>query len=73
MYHLTKPQKLVYDMEKFSGGTIAVICGSILFVGRKELEEMIIGGDGESKEEYVKSYRLSSYIFTGEEGKEKGK
>ena len=26
-------QKLIYDMEKFAGGTIAVICGSILVNG----------------------------------------
>lgn len=30
---LTKPQKLVYDMEQFAGGAIAVICGSMLMEG----------------------------------------
>jgi hypothetical protein len=34
---LTKPQKLIYDMEKFAGGTIAVICGSILVNGDEDL------------------------------------
>jgi len=33
MYELTKPQKLIYDMEKFVGGAVANICGSILFEG----------------------------------------
>ncbi len=27
---LTKPQRLIYDMEKFHGGSISVICGSIV-------------------------------------------
>ena len=27
---LSKPQKLIYDMEKFVGGSISVICGSML-------------------------------------------
>ena len=47
MYHkvgvymnLTKPQKLVYDMEKFAGGAIAVICGSMLIRGKKDLSEI---------------------------------
>ncbi len=35
---LTKPQKLVYDMEKFSGGSIATVCGSIVYNGQKEVE-----------------------------------
>ena len=30
MLHLSKPQKLIYDMEKYSGGAISVICGSML-------------------------------------------
>lgn len=34
---LTKPQKLIYDMEKFAGGTIAVICGRILVNGDEDL------------------------------------
>jgi len=34
---LTKPQKLIYDMEKFAGGTVAVICGSILVNGDEDL------------------------------------
>lgn len=38
--HLTKPQKLVYDMEKFAGGAISVICGSMLISGNKEVSVM---------------------------------
>ena len=30
-YPLTQSQKLIYDMEKFAGGSIANICGSMLF------------------------------------------
>ena len=40
MYKLTKPQKLIYDMEKFSGGTIAVICASIICTGNKDITEL---------------------------------
>ncbi len=38
--NLTKPQKLIYDMEKFAGGAIAVICGSMLVHGKKDLSEI---------------------------------
>lgn len=38
--NLTKPQKLIYDMEKFAGGAIAVICGSMLVNGKKDLSEI---------------------------------
>lgn len=38
--NLTKPQKLIYDMEKFAGGAIAVICGSMLVNGKKDLSEL---------------------------------
>ncbi len=38
--NLTKPQKLIYDMEKFAGGAIAVICGSMLVRGKKDLSEI---------------------------------
>ena len=37
---LTKPQKLIYDMEKYSGGAIAVICGSVLRKDRRDLTEL---------------------------------
>lgn len=37
---LTKPQKLIYDMEKYNGGTISIICGSMLVKGRKKLSEL---------------------------------
>lgn len=40
MYKLTKPQKLIYDMEKFSQGSIAVICGSVLRKGHRDLSEL---------------------------------
>ena len=33
MYALSKPQKSVYNMEKFTGGSVAVICSSILRIG----------------------------------------
>lgn len=38
--NLTKPQKLIYDMEKFAGGAISVICGSMLVKGKKDLSEI---------------------------------
>lgn len=34
MYPLTNPQKLIYNMEQYAGGSIAVICGSILIDGK---------------------------------------
>lgn len=37
---LTKPQKLIYDMERYAGGAIAVICGSMLIPGRKDLSKI---------------------------------
>ena len=38
--NLTKPQKLIYDMEKYAQGTISVICGSILSKGEWEVTEL---------------------------------
>ncbi len=38
--NLTKPQKLIYDMEKFAGGAISVICGSMLVNSTKDLYEI---------------------------------
>lgn len=38
--NLTKPQKLIYDMEKYAGGAISVICGGMLICGEKEISEM---------------------------------
>jgi len=35
--NLTKPQQLIYDMEKFSGGAIAMICGSMISDGEKDV------------------------------------
>ena len=37
---LTKPQQLIYDMEKFAGGSIATICGGVLFEGQRDLAEL---------------------------------
>ena len=36
--NLTKPQQLIYDMEKFSDGAIAMICGSMLSNGERDLD-----------------------------------
>ena len=38
--NLTKPQKLIYDMEKFAGGAIAVLCGCMLTNGKRNLSEL---------------------------------
>lgn len=38
--NITKPQKLIYDMEKYAGGAISVICGGMLIRGEKETAEM---------------------------------
>ena len=38
--NLTKPQKLIYDMERFAGGAIAVLCGSMLIDGEREVSEI---------------------------------
>ena len=38
--NLTKPQRLVYDMDKFSGGAISVICGSMLVCGKRDISEI---------------------------------
>lgn len=40
MYRLTKPQESVYNMEKFSKGSIAVICGSILVKGNQKISKL---------------------------------
>lgn len=40
---LTKPQKLIYDMERFAGGSINVICGCMLLPGAKPEAELIAG------------------------------
>lgn len=34
--NLTKPQKLIYEMEKFYGGAISVVAGSILIDGKTD-------------------------------------
>lgn len=38
--NLTKPQKMIYDMVKISGDTIAVNCSSMLITGKKCEEEL---------------------------------
>ncbi|MGN0468579.1 MAG: condensation domain-containing protein, partial [Acutalibacteraceae bacterium] len=38
--NLTKPQKLIYNMEKFTGGAVAVICGSMLLGTEKDSGEL---------------------------------
>ncbi len=38
MYNLTKPQKSIYNMEKFTGGSIAVICSSMLCIGTMDID-----------------------------------
>ncbi|GFI36066.1 tyrocidine synthase 3 [Lachnospiraceae bacterium] len=40
MYELSKPQRLVYDMEKYAGGAISVICGSLIYKGEKSQQEL---------------------------------
>lgn len=36
MHGLAKSQKLIYDMEKYAGGSISVICGSLLIEGSRD-------------------------------------
>ncbi len=38
--NLTKPQQLIYDMERFSGGAIATICGSVLLKGATDADKI---------------------------------
>jgi len=38
--NLTKPQKLIYDMERFAGGSINVLCGIMLLPGVKDEENL---------------------------------
>lgn len=40
MNKLFKSQKVVYDMEKYAGGSIAVICGSLLIEGTRSQAEL---------------------------------
>ena len=37
---LSKPQKLIYDMENFVGSSISIICGSMLIPGEKTATEI---------------------------------
>jgi hypothetical protein len=36
MHQLSNPQRLIYEMEKYAGGAVTVICGSMLFEGQGE-------------------------------------
>lgn len=38
--NLTRPQNLIYDMEKYAGGTISIICGSMLSSGKRDVSEL---------------------------------
>ena len=40
-HYLTKPQQLIYDMEKFAGGSIATVCGSVIIKCRKEIAKLL--------------------------------
>ena len=40
MYNLSKPQLLIYDMEKYAGDAASVICGSMIVSGTKTAAEM---------------------------------
>lgn len=42
MNKLSKSQKLIYDMEKYAGGSISVICGSMLIEGNRDREKLIV-------------------------------
>ena len=37
---LTKSQQLIYDMEMFAGGSISVICGSMMARGEKTVDQL---------------------------------
>lgn len=55
--NLTKPQKLIYDMEKYAGGTISIICGSMLSTGQKDTSEL--------KQAVNKIYQLNDALRIG--------
>lgn len=46
MNMLSKSQKVVYDMEKYAGGSIAVICGSLLIEGTRSQAELTAAING---------------------------
>lgn len=37
---LSKPQRIIYNMEKFSGGAVAVVCGSVLYEGKADIIQL---------------------------------
>lgn len=40
MYDLSKPQRSIYNMEKFTGDTVANICCSMLCVGKMDIDTL---------------------------------
>ncbi len=62
MYMLSKSQKLVYDMEQYAGGSIAVICGCMLMPGERPLAELTAAVNA--------LYRLNPVLRTRISGKE---
>ena len=40
MYDLSKPQRSVYEIETYAGGSISVVCGSMFLKGTRSLEEL---------------------------------
>lgn len=40
MEHLSKSQKLIYDLEKYAGGAISIICGSMLLCGKQDTKTL---------------------------------
>lgn len=53
-YSLSKPQKLIYDMDRYAGGSIAVLCGSLVARGQKSRQEL--------KEAVNEIYRLNDAL-----------
>lgn len=41
MYSLTKPQKLIYDTEKYVGKSVSNICGCLMIKGHKDTSVMV--------------------------------
>ena len=41
MYQLSNPQRLIYEMEKYVGGAVAIICGSVLLEGQRDPANLI--------------------------------
>lgn len=41
MYQLSNPQRLIYEMEKYVGGAVAVVCGSVLLEEQRDPTDLI--------------------------------